>query len=106
MCYNPLFVHVGEREDAITGEIKKELRFVNYCDDWDYTLPCCKCAECLMQKSIEWSFRIMLESTKILFHLLFLVFCIHTDGNWSIVQEFNLHICAKFSCANHFANSV
>ena len=62
MCYNPLFVHVGEREDAITGEIKKELRFVNYCDDWDYTLPCCKCAECLMQKSIEWSFRIMLES--------------------------------------------
>ena len=62
MCYNPLFVKVGEREDAETGEIKKDLRFVDYCDDWDYTLPCCKCAECLMQKSIEWSFRIMLES--------------------------------------------
>ena len=62
MCYNPNFVKVCERFDAELGEYKKDFRFVTYADDWDYTLPCGKCAECLAQKSLEWSYRIMLES--------------------------------------------
>jgi len=62
MCYDPLFVKVGQRYDTELGEYKSVLRFVHFCEDWDYTLPCCKCAECLAQKSIEWSYRIMLES--------------------------------------------
>lgn len=62
MCYSPIFVKVGERFDNELGEFKKQIKSVSYYEDWDYTLPCGKCAECLTQKSMEWSYRIMLES--------------------------------------------
>lgn len=62
MCYNPLFVKRGEKFDPDTGEYKTVLKFVKFYMDYDFTLPCCKCAECLYQKSLEWSYRIMLEA--------------------------------------------
>lgn len=63
MCYNPLYVKVKDIYDVETGEFKKKMVFFkNDCCDYDYTLPCGKCAECLLQKSTEWSYRIMLES--------------------------------------------
>lgn len=63
MCYDPLFVRVVQRFDQDTGEFKNVIKMCkDSYEDYDYTLPCCKCAECLFQKSVEWSFRIMLES--------------------------------------------
>lgn len=63
MCYDPLYVRVVERYDDITGEFKKSIKMCkDRYEDYDYTLPCCKCAECLFNKSLEWSYRIMLES--------------------------------------------
>ena len=67
MCYSPLYAWKFEREDPDSGEVIQHLKISKYESyfinrEADYTLPCGKCAECLMQKSVEWSFRIMLES--------------------------------------------
>lgn len=60
MCLEPLYVKVKLKEED--GEFKKKLTFVNMFDDYDMTLPCGKCIECLLERSNEWAYRICLES--------------------------------------------
>lgn len=67
MCYSPLYAWKMQKEDVDSGEMITYMKISKYEHDVinreaDYTLPCGKCAECLYQKSLEWSYRIMLES--------------------------------------------
>ena len=38
--------------------------------------------------------------------LLFLIFCVHTDGDRPVVQQFHFHVSAELPCAHWFSKSV
>lgn len=70
MCLYPRDVILAEYEDNKTGEIWKKIIFSNNINSVLNTIskkiiqiPCGKCFECCNEYSMEWSYRIMNEST-------------------------------------------
>lgn len=60
MCYYPIYMY----KDKVNGKLYRP-NGKNYADQLERSFPvaCGKCLECLKSRSIEWSYRIMAEST-------------------------------------------
>lgn len=73
MCLFPINAVSYYIEDVKSGELERTIKFTknpdffiekcNFINPEKITIPCGKCVECLQNKSKEWSYRIMLESS-------------------------------------------